>query len=150
MPQREGEEMQAMLAKFKEEMKKDMLELVEKALSAKAAAPPAPPVAAAAQGDGDERARVLQGQGEALEKAVAELKSSQQIRQRNLFAEFGRLQEAKATILKQAMRIEELESQYFRTPVKLSLAGELPLPVPMPMPVGVLFSAGGGGAPGRP
>ena len=49
--------MQAVLAVFKQEIKKDMLDLVEKALSAKAAAPPA---ADAVQGDGGASERALE------------------------------------------------------------------------------------------
>ena len=72
MPQREGEEMQAMLEKFNEEMKKNMLESVEKALSAKAAAPPA---AAPATGDGEASAQDLKAQLLQLQQTVEELKA---------------------------------------------------------------------------
>ena len=70
VPQREGEEIQAMFVKFKEEMKKDMLEMGEKAQSAKAAA------ADAAPGDGGASGQVIEKRVVELEAAVAALKAT--------------------------------------------------------------------------
>ena len=73
MPQREGEEMQAMFAKFKEEMKKDMLEMFEKAQSAKAAASPA---ASAAPGNGGASGQFIEKRMVELEATVVALKDT--------------------------------------------------------------------------
>jgi hypothetical protein len=61
----------AVLEAFKQEMKKDMLDLFGKVMSAQA-----PPVTETAQGDGVASTQALQGQVRTLERAVAELKES--------------------------------------------------------------------------
>ena len=68
-----GANVAAVLEAFKQELRKDMLSIVEKALSVKAAAPPA---AAAAQGEGEASEQALKAQVQQLQQAVAELQTS--------------------------------------------------------------------------
>ena len=68
-----AEVLEAFKQEFKEEIKKNMLEVVKQALSAQAAASPA---AAAAQGEGEASAQYLKAQLHQLQKAVAGLKEA--------------------------------------------------------------------------
>ena len=123
VPQREGEEMQAMFAKFREEMKKDMLEMCEKAQSAKAAA------ADAAPGDGGASGQVIEKRVVELEAAVAALKATNKELQQRYSDAFYKGKQSECENLKLQQKIEALQKQQrsvppstspFNTPVQWS------------------------------
>ena len=131
MPQREGEEMQAMLEKFKEEMKKGMLELVEKALSAKAAASPA---AGAAPGDGGASGQSLAERMAGLEATVVALKQTNTELQKLYQGSFYKGRESESEISKLKKKIEEMQDHRRSVPPVASPFGT-PVQVPAWIPL---------------
>jgi hypothetical protein len=142
------------LEAFKLELRKDMLSIVEKALSAQAAAPP---VVAAATGDGEASVQYLKAQLLQLQLTVAELKASYQEVQghyHKAFAANGTLEDQnrkqEALIKEQAECIKRQENQ-FRTPLRSAFAashqGESPSLAHMPAQRGGMFSPIVGGTP---
>jgi hypothetical protein len=148
-----GTNVAAVLEAFKQELRKDMLSIVEKALSVKAAAPPA---AAAAQGEGEANEQALKAQVQQLQQAVAELKESYREMQghyHKAFADLGtaqdKLKKQEAIVQEQAECIKRLESPFktpSNTPLKSAFAashqGELPSLTNMPVLKGGMFATG--------
>ena len=95
-----------MFAKFKEEMKKDMLEMVKMALSAQAAASPA---ASAAPGDGGASVQFIAERMAGLEETVAALKQTNQELQKLYSEAFYKEKESEREISKLKKKIEELQ-----------------------------------------
>ncbi len=115
----------AVLEAFKQELREDMLSIIEKALSAKAAAPPA---ADAATGDGEASAQDLKVQLQQLQQTVAELRASYEKMQQQYFQAWADKGAAEAKNMKleamvqdQAARIKRMESP-FNTPLKSAFA----------------------------
>ena len=139
VPQREGEEMQAMFAKFREEMKKDMLEMCEKAQSAKAAA------ADAAPGDGGASGQVIEKRVVELEAAVAALKATNKELQQRYSDAFYKEKQSERENSKLKQKIEEMQKQRTSVPPSTS-PFNTPVQVPAWIPVSPLvvggFSAG--------
>jgi hypothetical protein len=141
------------LEAFKQELRKDMLSIVEKALSAKAAAPPA---AAPATGDGEASAQDLKAQLLQLQQTVAELKASYQMVQGQYFqawadkgAAEAKITKLEAMVREQAESIKRMESP-FKTPLRSAFAashGEPPSLANMPAQRGGMFSPIVGGRP---
>ena len=144
--------LEAFRQEIKAEIKKNMLEVVEQALSAQAAASPA--VAAAPRGGGAS-AQDLKAQLQQLQQKVKELEAAHGRVQQQYFESFSgkvaaefKVTQLEGTIKEQADHIARLESP-FHTPVRPSSAaapqGEAPQPAAMPVPEGGMFSKGVGG-----
>ena len=140
---KESVDVAGVLKAFKQELqaevKKDMQEVIEKALSAQAADSPA---ASAAPRGGRASAQDLEAQLQQLQQKVTELKAAYEKVQQQYFESFAgkvaaefKVQQLEGTVTELTDRIKALESP-FHTPVRPSSAaapqGEAPQPAAMP------------------
>ena len=137
---REGEERKAELEKLKEETKKDMLEMVKMALSAKAAASPA---ASAAPGDGGASVqfKFVAERMAGLEAVVEALKKTNRELQKLYHDSFSKGKESESEISKLKKTIEEMQNQWKSVPPSTS-PFNTPVQVPAWIPVSPLVVGG--------